>query len=318
MEYDPWTANDAELKKQWEAEYALLRAKPEYKKYVEDKDYLCDVLVYILFDADNEFEEDQKNSPSENSITRHSTISAPNNSKKPSRHDGNLETQAFQEFQRRERSFGGCIRQYASTFRSSPWDAKSYDRSDPLRHIGRHRMDTLAKEIARGAKSFDLGYSLYIYQQMYDRKKVPEPSFSKAAWLLKHTPLQETKSGRLVARSKWEVIQEQWRFHVKTAHYWAALIALMKPPLEYNSDLLLDFVCQADANKFKELATAFYDFRKRVEIPRKSSKQGMYIKDLLWSHEEAQHIDPLDIPDPLQPFQWDALSQYTAPKRPFP
>jgi len=318
MEYDPWTTDDVEMKKQREAEFALLREKPEYKKHKQDRGYLCDILVYMLFDADNEFEPVVKESLSEKSYLRHSTTIAPKSSKKPLRNEGHMETQAFQEYQRRERVFYSCVYQYTNAFRPTPWDARIHDRSDPPSYIGRHRMDTLEKETARGAKSFDLGYALYIYQQMYDRKKLSEPSFSKAAWLLKHAPLEEFKSNHLIPRSKWEVIQEQWKFHVKTAHYWAALIALMKPSFEYNSNLLLDFVCQADASEFKKLASAFYDFRKRVEIPRKSAKQTMYIKDLLWSYEDAQPIDPLDIPDPLQQFQWDALSHYKAPKRPLP
>ena len=178
-------------------------------------------------------------------------------------------------------------------------------------YLGLHTLETLRRGFRRAADPYDVGSSLYLYQQMYDRKLSTSPALSRAAWLVKNAPLRKPVPEKPIPRAKWQRIQEHWSVHFNDSHFWAALVATTKSPLLFNEDLLFDFVCDVDVDQFKRLSNTFLDFRKRV-VPPKVSAKPMSLKQGLAGLE----LDPLGllssehVLNPLEDFQWDALKLY--------
>lgn len=294
---------EAEIAAERERRFAYLNTLPEYRKSNDDRRYLHSILTDLLFDENSEFERDPIK-PQEAVKYR---LGKPEgkSGKLPFGDADGYETQAYRMFREKRNSFSRLLRIYAERHRGTPWHTAA-DPNDPLYHIGFHNTEILHQGLNRGAKSFEVGSSLYVYQQMYDRNRCETPSLSKATWLLK--TCYPTRFGSLKS------MQEQWKFNVDSAHYWAAIATLMRQSKAWTPSILLDFICNADVDEFERLAQAFYEFRQRVKVPHSSSAKRVYLKDLSpgvpYRFWDVEPISPLDIPDPLDEDQWRLLKRY--------
>lgn len=312
-------SEELERKMEWRHQQTILNANPGYVKDKEDTRYLCEKLASILYVESKEFSITApvylvKKEPKTvaHFITTQATIGD-----KPLSYDtdGN-ETQTHQDFLRQQSIFYQTIRRYASAYRRSEWNQEVCDRAQAQSRFGRYNMNILQQGLVRAPASYDVGSSLYIYQQMYDRGMSEAPSLSKAAWLVKNAPTRLPVPMTLAPRGKWELIQEHWKYNVQDAHYWAALVVLAQSPLQFNTETLLDFVCNVKVDEFRRLARTFYDFRQRVTVPKGPANRRMYLKQV---ESEApsdlgqiEPYSPLEVPDLLAEYQWGVLPRYGA------
>lgn len=283
---------------------AHLNTLPEYRKSNDDRRYLCLILTDLLFDEGSEFEF-FPNKQRQEAVTYRLGKPEGKSWKLPAYDSDGNESQARRTFCEQRNSFVRLLRAYANRHRETLWYTAA-DRTDPLYSMGFHNTEILQQGLKRGEKSFEVGSSLYVYQQMYDRNRCDTPSLSKATWLLK--TCYPTGFGSLKS------MQEQWKFNAGTAHYWAAIATLMKQSIAWRPSVLLDFICNADADEFKRLARTFYEFRQRVNVPHSSSEKRVYLKDVPpgvpLDFLDVEPISPLDIPDPLDEDQWRLLKRY--------
>lgn len=295
--------DEAEIAAERERRLAYLNTLPEYRKSIDDRGYLHSVLTDLLFDEDSEFEP-SPNKPQE-AVTYRLGKPEGKSGKLPFAYEDGFETQAFRMFREKRDSFSRLLRIYAERHRETPWHT-ALDPTNPSYHIGFHNTEILHQGLNRGAKSFEVGSTLYVYQQMYDRNRCDTPSLSKATWLLK--TCYPTRFGSLKS------MQEQWKFNADCAHFWAAIATLTKQPRAWTPSILLDFICNADADEFQRLARAFLEFRQRVKVPHSSSEKRVYLKDVSpeipFYFRYIEPISPLDIPDPLDEDQWRLLKRY--------
>lgn len=169
---------------------------------------------------------------------------------------------------------------------------------------------------------FKVGASLYIYQQMCDGKFASDASLSKAQWLLTAAPLTTDESTVRKDGGSPDEIGKQWKHYFAVAHYWAAFVVLSGTPLQYQDAAPLNFICNIDSTEFLNLAAAFFDFRRRVEVPfaRRKGQEIPYIKQGIATIPDNLKEVPLmsiqDIPDLLAGYQWDMLQQYRTNFRP--
>ncbi|USX15571.1 hypothetical protein NHH88_07255 [Oxalobacteraceae bacterium OTU3CAMAD1] len=297
-------ASDAQNK----LKQARLNTTPEYQKHLEDQTWLRHLLLDLLYDEHVAFAIPAPRTP----IVTHRTTSTERNSSKPLAYDSDgHETSAYTSFQLDRRAFSIALMRFIDTVRTSQSGMRRYDQTAAKALLGAHAIDVLRQGFKRAEVPHDVGSSLYLYQQMYDRKLCAAPALSRAAWLLKNAPLRKPISEKLIPRSKWQRIQEQWKDHFSSSHYWAAVAATIKSPLRFNEDLLFDFVCNVDVDQFKRLADTFFDFRVRV-VPPKVSAMPMYLKQgLSWREiDQANLLLPTEVPNALEPYQWDALALY--------
>ncbi|MDN2677660.1 hypothetical protein [Janthinobacterium sp. SUN033] len=313
-------AEEAELRKESQAKQELLNALPEYRKSERDKYALCDLLTSMLFVEANHFTITPSRALPSERIETHLIENAEVKLQKPLTYgEDHCDTQAYQDFQQGERKFRTAIRHYAAFYRSSQWNEHRYDHGQVESVVGSYFMDTLRQAFKRASAAFDVGSSLYIYQQMHDRRLSEAPSLSKAAWLVKNAPTRKPIPEKQTPRGKWELIQEQWKNHIHDAHCWAAVVCMMKSPLQYNENTLFDFIRDADYDQFLRLTRTFYEFRLRANIPKSAGRIRPYLKQISPSVpenlENFEPIPPSQVPAHLESFQWDALSRYRARPR---
>lgn len=315
-------AEEAELKAQHRMKRTLLEKRPDYQKHKQDTEWLCDLLSWLLFIDANEFSTTpsaHKNPVDLEAVAyrmgRRELVSAAPVTDNVEEN----ETQPHQKLYREQEKFHATIRRYAFLYRHTQWNESTRDRSHVLVDFGEYNMGILRHGFKRGAASFDVGSSLYLFQQLHDREMCDEPSLSKAAWLVKNAPTRKPVPETLAPRGKWEFIQEQWKNNVETAHYWASFVALAQSPLMYSELLLFDFVCDVDIDQLRRLARTFYEFRQRARVPRSSSKKPGYLKQISSQVPNDlagfEAVSPLDVPDPLAEFQWAVLSRYKTKRR---
>lgn len=307
-------AKDAEQYETLKLERARLNAIPEYRKHLDDGTWLCRLLPDLLYVDAHEFYVPPFR---EQSLRRKHLIDPIGmESKKPSAYAGDVESPEYIYFKEERRAFSSALSRYVISFRTSQWDKRPRDRLKAASYLGVHALEILRQGFRRAADPYDVGSSLYLYQQMYDRKLSTSPALSRAAWLVKNAPLRKPVPEKPIPRAKWQCIQEHWSVHFNDSHFWAALVATMKSPLLFNENLLFDFVCDVDVDQFKRLSNTFLDFRKRVAIPKVSAKP-MSLKRGLAGLE----LDPIgllsseDVLNPLEDFQWDALKKYPTKAR---
>lgn len=308
---------EAALALEWKKKYQLLQAVPEYQKSERDRLWLCSFLSSLLYVEALEFSIGRPKhlKQSDHSAVAYQMGRAVSPPEKPLTFDENgYETKAYRDFCRQARRLDATLRHYSSHYRYSQWKVKSRGREHAEEDFGEYNMDILRKGLKRGSASFDVGSSLYLYQQIYDRKLTEEPSLSQAAWLVKNAPLRRPIPEKPSPRGKWQIIQEQWRNNIENAHYWAALVAMTGSPLQYTENLLLDFICVADVDQFKRLARTFYEFRQRVRVTRVPNSRRTYVKQIPLevpdNLAEIAPYSPMDVLDPLEDYQWAALSRY--------
>ncbi len=170
---------------------------------------------------------------------------------------------------------------------------------------------------------YKLGAALYIEQQMVAQKKCKEPSQGKAQWLVAKAPITPTKVGDAIPLrpdgGEPSKIGNQWKKYRSVAHFWAAFVVWAEKPLGLPNDrfLLLDFICNADVDKFLSNAALFRKFRADVEVSR--TKKTALIKQFGGQGDKARDDEVLEgivpsppdsIPDFLDHYQWAALEQY--------
>lgn len=315
-------AEEEALKVEHRKKLARLEALPAYQKHQLDTEWLCDLLSWLLFVDANEF---ATTPPKFKEASDHGTVAYRMGCRESlsaapvtDSADGH-ETQHYQDLYRQQERFRRTLRRYALNYRRTQWSEGTRDRSRASVDFGEYNMDILRKGFKKAAASFDVGSSLYLFQQMHDRQLTEEPSLSKSAWLVKNAPTRKPIPETLAARGKWEAIQEQWKNNVETAHYWAALVAVTKSPLRYSEHLLFDLVCDVDIDQLRRLARTFFDFRQRASVARGSSRKRVYLKqigsELPSDLAAVESIDPLNVPNPLAEFQWAVLSRYKAKQR---
>jgi hypothetical protein len=308
-------AEDARLWHERQVESARLDAIPEYVKRKRDLRDICFLLSDLLFVDTHEFSMPDKH----NSTVTYLAGKAESKSNKPRPYgiEGLEETQAYRDFQQRRSIFCSRLCAYSSTFGTNPWDTlPSRNQTETHAYFGHAVMDIIKDGLKRASEAFDVGASLYLYQQMHDRQLDEHPTLSKAAWLVKNAPIRKPASDKHIPRGKWGRIQEHWKDHFDYSHYWAAIVTLTKSPLQFNDNLLLALVCDPDLDQLYRLAQTFLEFRQRVTPPRFSATKPMYLKQRLpmWEIDPAERVDPLDIPNLLEDFQWEALSRYSPSK----
>ncbi len=312
-----WGINEEDDAERWQKrqeESARLNAIPEFQKHRRDQSWVCSLLADLLYIDSHAFAMPLRNQ----SRVAYRMGRVESKSIKPLPYDAdNNDIPEYIHFQQSRRMFSSALWRYVSCYRSSQWDTRLYDRAQAETHLGLHTMNVLRQGFKRAWAPYDVGSSLYLYQQMYDRKLSASPSLSRAAWLVKNAPLEKQFTENHKGRSKWERIQEQWKEHFHDSHLWAALVTTTKTPLRLDENSLFDFVCDVDVDHFSRLEKAFYHFRQRVEPPKPSVTKLMYLKQGLSDEEIAPSVrlDPLEIPNPLEDFQWDALSRYPSKTR---
>lgn len=308
-------AKDAERWHEQQVESARLAAIPEYAKRNNDLRDVCFLLSDLLFVDAHEFSMPDRG----NSTVTYLAGKAESHSNKPLPYDTEgLETQAYKAFQQRRNIFCSRLRAYAMTFGANPWDTRpARNQTEAHAYFGQHVMDIIKDGLKRAPEAFDVGSSLYLYQQMYDRQLDEYPTLSKAAWLVKNAPIRKPVSDKHIPRGKWERIQEQWKDHFDHSHYWAAIVTLTRSPLQYNENLLLNLICAPDVDQLHRVAMTFLEFRQRVTPPKFSVKKPMYLKQRVPKAEicRTERVAPLDIPNLLETFQWQALSHYSPKKK---
>ncbi|MEC4723286.1 hypothetical protein RY831_29445 [Noviherbaspirillum sp. CPCC 100848] len=179
-----------------------------------------------------------------------------------------------------------------------------------------HRV--LIQQLAFAARKLHkLGATLYLLQQLYDRRLHPEPGISKAQTLFAIAPLHEDDP--LLEREAPDKITAVWRRYSCVASNWAAFVVLTKSPLDYQPELLHDFL-QADPVEAERLTEQFAAFRHRFRPVRTHMGKSptSYIKRGLGKLPPPTQHDPLytepalDIPNLLADYQWQALHQYSS------
>jgi hypothetical protein len=303
-----WGVNpeeDAAQRLKVQQEHARLNAIPEYRKHREDRIWLQKLLMDLLFDERREFVFPERPQPK----VVHSTGRRELKATKPCAYDVDYrESLAYMSFKQERRTFSIALTHYSNEFRTSRWDKDRHDRKYAHARLGAYTMNALKQGFKRAEMGHDVGSSLYLYQQMHDRKLSTSSALSRAAWLVKNAPLRKPVPETLIPRGKWQRIQEHWRDYYPDSHYWAAMAATTKSPLLFKEDLLFDFICDVDVDLFQKIANSFVDFRIRV-VPPKISKVPMYLKQGLALYEIEEN--PLaEIPNALEDFQWEALSRY--------
>lgn len=301
-----WGINEAEYEAR-QLELERLSAIPEYQKHQQDKRWIERLLVDLLFAEEHSLTFPPR--PQTN-VTRHTSRRQAKPNKPDAYGSDGLETLAYTNFKLERRAFSIALFRYVGYFRSSQWDKRKHDRKDAEVLLGAHAMEVLRRGFKRAEAGYDVGASLYLYQQMYDRKLCTSPSLSRAAWLVKNAPLRRPVPAHPIPRGKWQRIQEQWKDHFGSADYWAAIATTTKSPLHFIEEDFFTFVCEVDVDQLKQIANAFLDFRVRV-VPPKVSATPMYLKQGLSSFENEDK-PPIDIPNPLEDFQWEALLRYSS------
>ena len=319
-EKNPWlntAEEDAALKLEWKKKYELRQSIPEYQRSERDRIWLCRLLSSLLYVETLEFsiEPPKYSRQRDQGVVAYRMGEVVSSLQKPLTYDSDgYVTKAYRDFCREAERLHFTLRNYTSHYRHSHWKEKSRGREHAEEDFGQYNMDILRKGVKRGSASFDVGSSLYLYQQMYERKITQEPSLGKAAFLVKNAPLREPVPEKPSPRGKWEIIQEQWRNNVENAHYWAAIVAITGSPLQYTENLLLDFICVADVDRFQRLTRTFYEFRQRAIPPRVANNRRTYLNQIpleVPDHlAEVAPYGPLDIANPLKAYQWEALSHY--------
>lgn len=307
---DTTEAEEAELQQKFEQELARLNAIPEYKKHQNDKVWICNFLSELLYVDAHEFTVSPPPFPSH---VAYRMARVELTSQKPLTYDADgYQTQEYRHFTQQRQSFNSALRHYVQYFRTSQWDNSTYVRAEAEAYLGRYTMDVLRQGFKRASAPYDVGSSLYIYQQMYDRQLSQSPALSRAAWLVKNAPLRKPVPEKPTPRGKWQRIQEQWKDHFDDSHFWAALVTTTKSPLQLNENLLFDFICDVNVDQLTQIANTFWDFRQRVKPPKISAKNPMYLKQGLseFKIDQTRRISPLEIPNLLEDFQWAALSRY--------
>lgn len=314
-----WGIDEAEDEKrrlERQEESTRLNAIPEYVRRKKDLRDMCDLLADLLYVDNHEFAPPPHPQHPHRITATYRMGKGESKSLKPPQYDAdNCDTQEFKNFQQQRAIFRSRLHSYVRTFGINPWDSRRRvpDQREAPALLGQHIVDIVSQGLRRAPDAYDVGSSLYLYQQMHDRKIEIHPSLSKAAWLVKNAPMRMPSSDKHTPRGKWGRIQEHWKDHFDDSHYWAAIVTMTKSPLQFNEEQLLNLVCEPDLDRLYRLANTFLQFRQRVTPPRTSVKRPAYLKQCLPDMEirREDRVDPLEIPNLLQDFQWNALSRYS-------
>lgn len=308
-------AEDAEIAQKARQVHARLNMIPEYRQHQQDTRVINIMLSELLYVDAHEFSVPSPGLPSK---AEYRMARAEIGSKRPLTYDSDgYMTRDYKYFRQQREAFSAALQRYVSLFRKSEWDSYTYNRADAEDYLGRYTMDILRKGFKRASAPYDVGSSLYLYQQMYDRQLSESPALSRAAWLVKNAALRRPVPENPTPRGKWKLIQEQWKDHFDESHFWAAIVTITRSPLHFTEGLLFDFVCDVNVKKLNRIAYTFYDFRQRVVPSKISIKKTMYLKQGLAPYEidQEKRLNPLEIPNLLEDFQWSALSRYPAKNR---
>lgn len=310
-------AEDAKHRRKSQEESARLNAIPEYVKRRKDLHDICVLLADLLYVDDHEFDPlpPTKEHP-RRATSKYSMGKEESKSLKPLQYDANnCYTQEYNKFQEQRSVFRSRLHHYVMTFGINPWDTRRRvpDRADAQAYLGQYTVDILNMGFSRASAAFDVGSSLYLYQQMCDRNIAEQPSLSKAAWLVKNAPLRKPASDKHIPRGKWGRIQEHWKDHFNDSHFWAAIVTLTKSPLQFSESLMLNLLCEPEMDQLVRLANTFLEFRRRITPLKISAKRPMYLKQGICDIEilREERLEPLEIPNLLEDYQWESLSRYS-------
>jgi hypothetical protein len=307
-----WNSNKADdEEKLYKRHHATTRLVGQQRAQENDRDAraICRLLADLLYVDAHEFNI-TLGDPSTSTYRMGRIKQQP---QKPPCYDGNGdETPEFKYFRQQRDMFYSSIMHYAMFCRYDPWGEgmPKYNSTEARSLVGLYTLNIIVQGFKRAPAAFDVGSSLYLYQQLHDRKLCELPALSKAAWLVKNAPMNADSVGER-PRGEWKRIQEYWKHHFEWSHLWAAIVTTTGSPLCFSEDLLFNFICNVDLGKFNKFAYTFLDFRQRVRPPKVSGHTQMYLKQGLTQSkiDRTKLLDLREIPCLLDDFQWD-LSRY--------